>query len=167
MPAARFVTDASLEFLARRLRFLGYDVITHRGARLEELFEVAARDGRTVLTLSARHPRRWAHVPAVRVARGDPREALRALVAEHEPAGPPFSRCPVCNSALRSRSGFEAQGEVPGRVLRGGGPLTYCPSCGRWYWAGTHVTRLGQWLEAALGRPLAGQKAQGEDDKTG
>jgi uncharacterized protein with PIN domain len=155
MPAARFVTDASLEFLARRLRFLGYDVVTHRGARLEELFDAAARDGRIVLTLSARHPKRWSHVPVVRAPRGDPAAALRVIVAAHEAAGPPFSRCPQCNTRLQTRSAFEARGEVPGRVTRAGGALTTCPACGRWFWAGTHVARLVEWLEAALGRTLA------------
>jgi len=154
MPAARFVTDASLDFLARRLRFLGYDVVTHRGARLEELFEAATRDGRTVLTTSARHPRRWSHVALVRVSRGDAAGALRAIAEAHEPAGPPFSRCPTCNTALRGRSSFEAAGEVPGRVLRAGGPLAWCPACGQWFWVGTHVARITEWLEAALGRKL-------------
>src|SRR5262249_39141672 len=37
----RFATDDSLDHLARRLRFLGFDVVTHKGARLEELFAAA------------------------------------------------------------------------------------------------------------------------------
>jgi uncharacterized protein len=155
VPPSRFVTDTSLELLARRLRMLGYDVASVPGARLEELFDAARRDGRTVLTLSARHPARFADVPALRVARGDPAAALRALAAAHEPAGLPFSRCPQCNTALQRRTAFEASGEVPGRVLRRAPALTYCPQCGKWYWEGTHVARLRAWLEAALGRPLA------------
>lgn len=155
MPPARFVTDASLEFLARRMRFLGYDVATVRGARLEELFQVAAREGRTVLTLSARHPRKFAAVPAIRIERGNPERAVHRLAEAHEPAGPPFSRCPACNEPLRTRNAFEAQGEVPGRVLRAGRELHFCPTCGKWYWDGTHVARIREWLERALGRPLA------------
>jgi uncharacterized protein with PIN domain len=155
MDATRFVTDASLDFVARRMRFLGYDVVTHPGARLDELFEAAAREGRTVLTLSARHPHRWAQVPTVRAMRDDPAATLRAIVEAHTPVGAPFSRCPQCNAALRSRSAFEAHGEVPGRVTRSGWPLTWCPSCGRWYWPGTHVMHLRRWLEAAIGRPLS------------
>jgi len=156
MDVARFVTDASLDSLGRRLRFLGYDVITHRGARLEELFEAAARDGRVVLTLSGRRPRRWATVPAVRVPRGDEAAAVREIAAAFAPGGALFSRCPRCNAALVPRSSFEARGEVPGRVLRAGGPLRYCPGCGHWYWTGSHVERIRAWLEAALGRSLGG-----------
>jgi uncharacterized protein with PIN domain len=155
VPPARLLTDSSLESLARRLRFLGYDVITLAGARLEELLAVARREGRTVLTLSTRRPRRWADVPAITVERDDEANAVRGLAAALEPAGPPFSRCGGCGSALEQRNTFEARGEVPGRVLRSAPFLRYCPGCGKWYWEGTHVARIREWLEQALGRPLA------------
>ncbi len=155
MSGTRFVTDSSLEYVARRLRFLGYDVVTHRGARLEELFAAAARDDRTVLTLSARHPARWSSVPVWRAERDDPAGTVRAIAATHAPAGAPFSRCPECNVALHARTAYEAAGEVPARVARSGGPLTWCPSCGRWFWIGGHVARLTAWLEGAIGRPLS------------
>ena len=158
MPPARFITDTSLDLLARRLRMLGYDVATVSGARLEELFDAAQRDGRTVLTLSARRPARFDDVAAILVPRGDPAAALRALAAGHEPAGPPFSRCPACNTALQRRTAFEAMGEVPSRVLRRVAALHYCAHCGKWYWEGTHVARLRAWLEGALGRPVGGEE---------
>jgi uncharacterized protein with PIN domain len=150
----RFITDSSLESLARRLRFLGYDVFTLAGARLEELLAAARREGRTVLTLSARRPRRWADVPAITVERGDEAGAVRKVAASGEPAGPPFSRCGECGTALERRHAFEAHGEVPGRVLRSALFLHYCPACDKWYWEGTHVARIREWLEQALGRRL-------------
>jgi uncharacterized protein with PIN domain len=159
MAPARFVTDASLEALARRLRMLGYDVVTLRGARLEELFDAARADGRTVMTLSARHPRRFADVPVTAIPRGDPAGAVRAVAGAHEPAGPPFTRCPACNTALERRHPLEASGEVPGRVLRRARSLMYCPTCGKWYWDGSHVARIRAWLGEALGREVAGPAA--------
>jgi len=126
-----------------------------RGARLDDLFAAARRDGRTVLTLSTRHPRRFADVAAITVPRADAAAALRAIAGAHEPAGPPFSRCALCNSALQRRTSFEAMGEVPGPVVRVVRTLRYCPGCGKWYWEGSHVARLREWLERALGRPLA------------
>jgi uncharacterized protein with PIN domain len=154
VPPTRFITDSSLDFLARRMRLLGFDIVTARGARLEELFEVARRDGRTVLTLSPRHPKRFAEIPALVVPRGDPAAALRGIVAAHAPAGPPFSRCADCNTALEQRHAFEARGEVPGRVARGATHFMHCPHCGKWYWEGSHVARVREWLERALGKPV-------------
>ena len=155
MPPARFVTDTALDFLARRLRFLGYDILTVRGARLEEVFDAARREGRIVLRLSPRHPRRFADVASLAVPRERPKAALCAIAEAYEPAGPPFSRCPACNTALERRHAIEARGEVPGRVLRSGSGTSHCPSCGKWYWGGSHVKRLRAWLEHAVGRALA------------
>ncbi len=169
MPPARFVTDASLDRLARRLRFLGYDIVTHRGVRLEELFELAARDGRTVLTPSPRHPKRYASVAAVQVPGNDDALAVCQIAAAHAAATAPFTRCPLCNGALMPRSTFEARGEVPGRVTRAGSALKYCPSCGKWFWVGSHVARIVVWLEAALGRslPLAESEPASEPGRPG
>lgn len=147
----RFVTDTSLEQLARRLRFLGHDVLTHRGARIEELYDDAARDGRTVLTLSSRRPARHAGVPVIVVPRGELAIAVRMVASQHAPATARWSRCPTCNVALHSRSAFEARGEVPSRVTRAGTPLTWCPSCGCWYWRGSHVVRMERWFDEVLG----------------
>ena len=144
------------------MRLLGYDIVTVRGARLEELFEAARREGRIVLKLSPRHPRRYADVTSLAVPREDPAAALRGIAAAFEPAGAPFSRCPVCNTALERRHPVEARGEVPGRVLRNGQGLSHCPGCSKWYWEGSHVERLRAWLEHALGRPV-GPRAGGPD----
>ena len=151
----RFVTDSSLDFIARRLRFLGYDVATLRGARLEELFLRAAADHGIVLSRSPRHPRRWGAVPLVVIDGGDPSAAVRKVAARYAPTGAPFSRCPVCNVALHTRHPLEARGEIPGRVLRTIRTVSACPMCGKWYWEGTHVARIRTWLEEALGRSLA------------
>ncbi|MEO5619160.1 MAG: Mut7-C RNAse domain-containing protein [Candidatus Eisenbacteria bacterium] len=158
MLPARFVTDSSLDFVARRLRFLGYDVSTFKGARLEELFEAAAREGRIVLSLSDRHPRRFGAVPMMSLRRDDPAAAVRAIAAHHDPAGAPFSRCPSCNVGFHRRHPMEARGEIPGRVLRVIRSAHFCPQCGKWYWDGTHVARIREWLETALGRPLPVQQ---------
>jgi len=114
---ARFLTDTSLDQVARRLSFLGYDVSCLKGARLEELFEAASRDGRIVITLSSRHPRRFADVPAIVVPRGDPAGAVRRVASRHDPGSPPFSRCAACNQPLQTRHPMEAQGEVPLETL--------------------------------------------------
>jgi uncharacterized protein with PIN domain len=155
MQPDRFVTDSSLDFIARRLRFLGYDVATVGGARLEELFDRASADRATVLSRSPRHPRRWGAVPLVVLDGGDPVAAVRAIASRYVPAGAPFSRCPACNVALRTRHPLEARGEIPGRVLRSIRTVSACPMCGKWYWEGTHVARIRAWLEGALGRALA------------
>jgi uncharacterized protein with PIN domain len=155
VPVARFATDTSLDALARRLRLLGHDVATFRGVTLEELFAIAAAEERTVLTLSPRHPRRFAAVNALRVPREDLRAGVRAVAELHAAAGGPFTRCALCNTALQARHSLEARGEIPGRVLRRVRATLYCPMCGKWYWHGSHVDRMCAWLSETLGREIA------------
>lgn len=150
MSAARFVADSSLSLVARRLRLLGYDVEVVPGARLEELLEVAEREKRTALTLSSRHPRRFARVAVVHLRRRDPAESVRTIASRFEPSGIPFSRCTECNTVLESRAPSEAIGKVPGAVLRRIHSYAHCPACSRWYWEGSHAARLRKWIEMAL-----------------
>jgi uncharacterized protein with PIN domain len=164
MTPDRFVTDSSLDFVARRLRFLGYDVTTLRGARLEELFDRAGRDGAIVLSRSARHPRRWGAIPLVVLDGADPAAAVRGVASRYTAVGAPFSRCPACNVGLRARHPIEARGEIPGRVLRTVRTVSGCPHCGKWYWDGTHVARIRAWLERALGRALDAPASAGSRD---
>ncbi len=155
MPETRFVTDSSLASLARWLRFLGHDVVTLPGARLEEVLAFARREARTVLTLSPRRPRRWADVPALTLPRDDEPAALRLLAARFPPPDPPLSRCGLCNLRLEPRLAVEARGEVPARVIRDGRDLRYCPGCGKWYWEGTHTRAIHARLARTLGGPPA------------
>lgn len=154
MPPASFVTDSSLDLVARRLRALGFDVLTLSEGGLEALYQAARRECRTVLTLSRRRPRRHADVPALVLERGDPSGALRVVATNHQPASAPFSRCTICNLPLELRPAPEALGEVPERVRTEAKAFHHCGGCGRWYWHGSHVDRLRAWLEQALGRSI-------------
>jgi len=154
MPADRLITDTSLDYVARRLRFLGYDVVTVRGVRLEALLEAGRREGRVVLTLSRRHPRRFADVRVQRVPRGDPAAAVRQVASAYAPATAPFSRCPRCNLELESREASAAGKDGPAENARQGQSLHFCATCRHWFWFGSHVDRIRQWLGNALGRPL-------------
>jgi len=155
MALERFVTDTSLEFVARRLRALGVDVAPAGPVALPALLERARREGRVALTTSLRHPRRFADVSVLVVRRDDPEGAVRAVAERHPPEGAPFSRCLLCNAALERHEAREARGAAPADVLRTAATLDRCPRCGRWYWHGSHVDRLRAWLAAALGRPVA------------
>jgi hypothetical protein len=48
----------------------------------------------------------------------------------------------------------EARPAIPKRVLRRVRIALYCPVCGKWYWRGSHVDRMCEWLSATLDRPI-------------
>lgn len=154
MVEGRFVADSSLHGFARRLRALGYDVHVLDGARLETVCEAARRDGRVALTLSRRVPPPCAGCRRHIVARDDVSRSVRELAARYAPSGRPFGRCVHCNAELmpgEDRAGWALAPVPPPPGARVTGQ---CPACHRCYWHGSHVDRMREWLERALGAPV-------------
>jgi uncharacterized protein with PIN domain len=151
VPPGRFVTDASLAWLARRLRALGYDVRVLEGATLSEVCAVARAESLIVLTLSARVPAPCAFVGLVLAHRSDPSRTVREIASAYAPPSPPFERCLRCNAELERTAAMPPErAQAPPEPRR----VRRCPGCGHWYWRGSHLDRLREWLEAALGRPV-------------
>lgn len=151
MAVGRFVADSSLDWFARRLRILGYDVLVLQRSRLEQVCELARAEGRIVLTLSRRVPAAGTFVARVVVARADPAASLRELASRYEPDAAAFSRCTACNHPLAPPGEAASPPEGAPRDARA---VRRCPACGKWYWHGSHVDRLRVWFERALGHPL-------------
>lgn len=146
----RFLCDAMLAALGRRLRMAGYDAEIEAGGRSDhELLTHAARGGRVLLTgdrqilerKAAREPGRVVFLPG-----NDELEWARLLRRElgvswtHRP----FTRCLECNQPLRALDPVR-NSELP----EGASPATAreCAACRRLYWEGTHVERMRAALE--------------------
>jgi hypothetical protein len=148
--APRFVVDAMLGRLARRLRLLGFDAVWDAHIRAEEIARRAWRESRVVLTRSPSLPRRW-RLPRVLVLRAsDVSEQLRELSRELaiEQHKLPFTRCSRCNEPLEDAPRETLPERVPPRVQREQSRFARCPRCERIYWAGSHVARMRRWMDA-------------------
>ncbi|MBM3308327.1 MAG: NTPase [Candidatus Eisenbacteria bacterium] len=149
-----FVADAMLGRLAKTLRMLGYDAAYAAHAPDEEIRLAALRDGRVILTrdreiAATRLPVRVVLVEGDRVA-DQLRFVARELGLSPDPAGF-FSRCLRCNVPVTEAHADEMGGLVPPYVLATQSRFARCPSCGRVYWAATHVARARAWLRSVLG----------------
>ncbi len=70
----------------------------------------------------------------------------------------PFTRCTICNAALRHVERSTVAGRVPPRVYARFRRFVECDGCGRIYWRGSHYRRL-----ATLAGALQPQRGQSED----
>lgn len=143
---ARFIADHMLGSLARWLRNLGYDTIYPGPLDDEELRAMALREGRTLLTrdweLGQRTP------GAVTIASDDLDEQLRQVVADLGlTVDHPMTRCSLCNVLLVEANSDEAGAAVPSGVLDRHREFWRCPSCGRFYWQGTHWKSMMERVE--------------------
>jgi hypothetical protein len=148
--APRFVVDAMLGRLARRLRLLGFDAVGDAHIRAEEIARRAWRESRIVLTRSASLAQRW-RLPRVLVLRASDvasqlEELSRELAIERHKH--PFTRCSRCNEPLEDAPRETLSERVPPRVQREQSRFARCPRCERIYWAGSHVARMRRWMDA-------------------
>jgi uncharacterized protein with PIN domain len=136
--------------LARWLRVLGWDTAYDPATHDPALVDWAHREDRILLTrdrhlLVELRPGRGLLIAADR-----PLEQLRQVVSEVGLCAPGelFTRCLVCNTALRPATEAEWATLVPPEARTLPGPVRRCPGCERVYWPGSHARRM----RAALGR---------------
>ncbi len=136
--------DGMLEGAGRILRMMGFDVYI-RGDR-EPLHEFIARSG-FILTCRRRWDEGlWRKVEGrIKVFPPDtPMEEVAVWVLRNfgiPPQDKLFSRCLVCNTPV------VIPDEIP--PLRWVNPSTvrHCPTCGKYYWEGSHTRRMRKLIE--------------------
>ena len=152
----RFVADAMLGSLARKLRAFGFDTLYFKEGDDADLLALARAERLVVLTsdLSLAERARARGLPVLLVT-GDTEgariECLRRAATAGRVSlvgGPPL--CSVCNGRLERLSRSEVAGKVPPSVERRHRLFFRCVDCGRYYWRGGHWKKL-RWLERRLG----------------
>lgn len=145
----RFVADAHLGALARRLRMAGFDTLYDNAYADPALAELATREGRVLLTRDRELLMRRTVIQGCYVHALQPEAQLREL---YERLGlrawaAPFSRCLACNSALQA-VGLEQVGtRVPPRVRERHRHFLHCPQCDKVFWEGSHWQAMRERLE--------------------
>lgn len=151
--SVRFVLDGHLGRLARYLRILGIDAAYHPAAEDARLAEMAAVEGRIVLTRDVGLLKRS------RVARGywlrsdRPSAQLAEVVRRFGllAAARPFGRCLRCNVELTEVDRAEVIDELPPRTRVEFNEFRRCPACRRIYWKGSHYDRMRRLLAGLAG----------------
>jgi uncharacterized protein with PIN domain len=145
----RFLCDEMLLRLARLLRAAGYDTyLAHDGQRDAELLEIARAENRVLVTRD-KQLAALAHPRGVLVEVGGGGHGEAAQLASTLPIDwthAPFSRCLVDNTPLRDAEDPDLA-QIPEQARTLPGPFRACPECGRVYWPGSHVKRLGERLD--------------------
>jgi uncharacterized protein with PIN domain len=146
----RLVADAMLGRLAKWLRVMGYD--THyQSSYREGIIPLLIQEGRVLLSRDGRSIGRYGEA-AVPVRsnhlRGQLQEVRTNLPLTFSRSGW-FSRCLICNLPLQTAPLDRAQVNTPDYVFHEyAGAIRYCPSCGRYYWPGSHRHQMRRQLEA-------------------
>ncbi len=148
----RFIADAQLGALARRLRMLGYDTLFDNHAADEAIRRRAIEESRTILTrdrqlLICRDVTHGCYVHALQ-----PAAQLREVVERLQlgARSRPFTLCLCCNAGLESVAKEAVLDSLPPSVAQHRHEFKRCPMCERVYWQGDHYQRMNEMLRGLL-----------------
>ncbi len=141
----KFIADVMLGKLAKRLRLLGHDVLYDRTLDDNEIVRLSLEQDRVILTRDTALARRPLASNNVFITNDDIHEQVRQVLAVCSPDGlpSPLTRCSQCNEPLGELSKRDARELVPVYVYETHDRFLHCETCGRVYWAGTHVRKMG------------------------
>lgn len=146
----RFIADAHLGALARRLRLLGFDTLWHNDPGDAALARMAADQHRILLTRDRQLLMRQTVTHGCYLWPGSTRAQLEYLVQRLQLCGEiaPFTRCTLCNGTLEESDAARVRAEVPAAVAQRHTQFWRCLGCGRLYWRGTHWQAMRRQIDA-------------------
>lgn len=155
MREIRFIADAHLGGLARLLRMLGFDTLYSNEITDGQIRAISGIEARVVLTrdrelLKCRTITHGCFVHALR-----PQEQLREVVdrLQLRSSAKPFTLCLHCNLPLTFIDKEAVADRLPPRVAATYQRYSWCESCDRVYWEGSHWQRMRQLLDRCVGLP--------------
>ena len=163
----RFIADAMLGSLAKKLRLLGIDTAYNSDADDSELKYLVRSQSRILLTRDMNLSRNLGDL-AWLITGKDAREEFLSIAQKLSAVGcqpGPFSLCLDCNDRLQSIEPSKALDKVPPYIYRSKKTFTRCPSCGKVFWEGTHRERMGEeveWMEKVLEEEKRGKGEKGK-----
>jgi uncharacterized protein len=146
--STRFIADAMLGSLARKLRALGFDTTYYKAGDDSGMLDLAARENRVVLTsdklLASRALSRKQR--AFLLTGKSDGERVREISDAAMSSGVYLRRgmplCSLCGGNLETLRRKDISGAVPPSVERRHRLFFRCTACGQIYWRGSHWKKL-------------------------
>lgn len=140
----RFVLDAHLGKLTRKLRLLGFDSVYRNDITDEEIIFIANSEKRIILTRDKGILKsgKVSHGYFIRATHPD--DQLKEIIDKFDLRSQfnPFTRCLVCNSELTEVSLTVIRDEINSATATIFKDFYQCTGCKRVYWEGSHFDRM-------------------------
>lgn len=149
----KFICDDNLGKLAGYLRILGFDTLFYEDIDDPSILRLAANESRILLTRDNKLADRSIPSGILILKEDSPLKQLSTVVGELKltvNTDSLFTRCSKCNTPSELVDKNQLADKVFPYILKTQKIIRRCPSCGRYYWKGTHYKALLAKLRAAL-----------------
>ena len=148
----RFVADWNLRNVVKTLRALGLDVVSFASLTPRQIVEISKSEKRTILTGSRNLLKRKDVTHGILLRPGTTIERVRYVLdfLSLEDRIKPFSRCLLCNTALEKIPKENVYHRIPPKTRAVCDEYSYCRSCDKLFWKGTHYVKLKAVMEKIL-----------------
>jgi len=146
----KFLTDATLDRLAKWLRLLGYDTAVFQNEAGRQMLRQADKEGRIVLTRRGDMIERQFSGSLFLIKSVDIGNQLNDVIGKYSlqiDRQKMFGICLVCNEKLNQVSREDVRDLVPQFVFENCSQYTQCPRCLKIYWMGTHQRNALKFME--------------------
>ncbi len=150
----KFICDDNLGKLAAYLRILGIDTAFDENIDDPALLRKAAAEHRILLTRDHKMKNRSHPFGHLVLEMDGPLEQLSFVVKQLSVTintDAIFSRCPKCNVLCETADKRSLEASLFPYILKTHDIIKRCPSCGRFYWKGSHYKAILRKLKNALG----------------
>ena len=139
----KFIADAMLGKLAKRMRLHGFDVLYDPALDDNAIIQLSLKEGRTILTRDAGLVSRPLAENHLMIDNDLVDEQLHQVMKTCSLCREvSLTRCSVCNGPLADLDRNVARDLVPEHVYAADIGFSICGNCGKVYWRGSHVRNM-------------------------
>ena len=152
----KFLLDVHLGKLAGKLRLLGFDSLYEAPWEDEVLAIKAAEQDRILLTRDRGLLMRKVLRKGLFIRSSDVSEQIKEIIIRMDLRDKIqlFSRCSLCNGTIRKMTPSivdEKKEGIPPKAREYYDNFSYCESCGKIYWQGTHQSKIVDFAKSVSG----------------
>lgn len=152
MNSQKFIVDAMLGNIARKLRFFGYDTKYFSNIDDREIISLAKQENRTILTRDKGLSSKSTRVKIQNILLESAIETDQLIQIAKDCSIQKFLidftkiRCSLCNERVESIRREEILEKIP-KGVKYNKEFWVCKKCDKIYWRGTHIEKLVQYTK--------------------
>jgi uncharacterized protein with PIN domain len=148
----KFIADIDLADIVKYMRALGFDVCFDSSLSARKIVEVSKRENRIILTKSRKLLKFKEVTHAIFIRSETTEQQIKRIIdfLDIKDSIKPFSRCLRCNSLVKSVPKESIADRIPLKTKAFCDQYTYCKSCDKIYWNGTHFINMNKTIADIL-----------------